>query len=85
MTTGTILYCFILVVVVLFIQWMIIGYCINNLHKRIDEEKKVQEARNWYHNSRFDSIDYALDNIDNKMDDVLDFIESYEHKTFEGD
>lgn len=72
MTTGNILFCFILVAVVLFIQWMIIGYCIRNLRKRIDEEEKVQKSRIWYQNSRLDSIDYALDNIDGKIDDFLD-------------
>lgn len=72
MTTGTILYCFILVVVVFFIQWMIIGYYISKLHKRIDEEEKVQKSRIWYQNSRLDSIDYALDNIEDKIDDFLD-------------
>lgn len=92
MTTGNILYCFILVAVVFFIQWMIIGYCISQLHKRIDEEKRVQEIRRMYQNNEMsdiecslDGIKYNLDNIDDNINDILDFIKDWQHKTYEGD
>ena len=92
MTTGTILYCFILVAVIFFIQWMIIGWCLYEINKRFDEEKKVQEIRRMYQNNEFtdlecslDGIECNLDNIDEKLKKVLDFIERYDHKTYEGD
>ena len=92
MTTGTILYCFILVAVVFFIQWMIIGWCLYEINKRFDEEKKVQEIRRIYQNNEMsdlecslDGIECNLDNIDEKLKKVLDFIERYDHETYEGD
>ena len=92
MTTGTILYCFILVAVVFFIQWMIIGWCLYEINKRFDEEKKAQEIRRIYQNNErsdlecsLDGIKYNLDNIDNNISDILDFIKDWQHKPFEGD
>ena len=92
MTTGTILYCFILVAVVFFIQWMIIGWCLYEINKRFDEEKKAQEIRRIYQNNErsdlecaLDGIKYNLDNIDDNISDILDFIKDWQHKPFEGD
>lgn len=92
MTTGTILYCFILVAVVFFIQWMIIGWCLYEINKRFDEEKKVQEIRRIYQNNErsdiecsLDGIKYNLDNIDDNINDILNFIKDWQHKPFEGD
>lgn len=92
MTTGTILYCFILVAVVFFIQWMIIGWCLYEINKRFDEEKKVQEIRRIYQNNErsdiecsLDGIKYNLDNIDDNINDILDFIKDWQHKPLEGD
>ena len=85
MTTGTILYCFILVAVVFFIQWMIIGWCLYEINKRFDEEKKAQEIRRIYQNGELGDIECTLDIICDKVNDIHNFIENYEHKTFEGD
>lgn len=41
MTTGTILYCFILVAVVFFIQWMIIGWYLYEINKRISKFGRI--------------------------------------------
>ena len=92
MTTGTILYCFILVAVVFFIQWMIIGWCLYEINKRFDKEKKVQEIRRMYQNNEIsdiecslDGIECNLDNIDDNINDILDFIKDWQHKPLEGD
>ena len=93
MTTGTILYCFILVAVVFFIQWMIIGWCLYEINKRFDEEKKVQEIRRIYQNNERSDLECTLDIICDKVNDIHNFIENCtifniencEHKTFEGD
>ena len=93
MTTGTILYCFILVAVVFFIQWMIIGWCLYEINKRFDEEKKVQEIRRIYQNNERSDLECTLDIICDKVNDIHNFIENctifnierYDHKTYEGD
>ena len=63
MTTGTILYCFILVAVVFFIQWMIIGYCFYKINKQFNEWKELQETRKIYLNNWLDDLESTLDCI----------------------
>ena len=85
MTTETILCCFAIVAGVFFIQWIIIGWCIYEINQRFDEEKKVQEIRRIYQNNERSDIECTLDIICDKVNDIHNFIENYEHKTFEGD
>ena len=70
MTTGTILYCFILIAVVFFIQWMIIGYCSYKINKQFNEWKKLQETRKIYLDNWLSDLECALDDINYNIDNL---------------
>ena len=76
MITGTILYCFILVAVVFFIQWMIIGYCFYNIKKQFDEWEKIQETRKIYLNNWLDDLESTLDCINYNLENLNDRVDN---------
>ena len=76
MTTGTILYCFILIAVVFFIQLMIIGYCFYNIKKQFDEWKKIQETRKIYLNNWLDDLESTLDCINYNLENLNDRVDN---------
>lgn len=76
MTTGTILYCFILIAVVFFIQWMIIGYYFYNIKKQFDEWEKIQETRKIYLNNWLDDLESTLDCINYNLENLNDRVDN---------
>lgn len=76
MTTGTILYCFILVAVIFFIQWLIIGYCFCKIHEKINELKELQETKKIYLNNWLSSLECTLDGINYNLENLTDRVDN---------